>query len=151
MEFLGIGYQELLLVLVLLLVVVGPERLPSMAYQIGRAVRQMQRYARAVRSEFSEEFDYLEEQYRTVKGEIDTTRSGLREQQSRFESEMRDSTKGLNEPLIPPESPSAALRARLSSPGAGAADTPATPAPPPAPAAPETKAEEPAERPPLLF
>lgn len=41
MEFLGIGYQELLLVFVLLLVVVGPERLPQMAYQIGRAVRQM--------------------------------------------------------------------------------------------------------------
>ncbi len=151
MEFLGIGYQELLLVLVLLLVVVGPERLPSMAYQIGRAVRQMQRYARAVRNEFSDEFDYLEEQYRTVKGEIDTTRSGLREQQSRFEAEMRDSTKELNEPLIPSESPSAALRARLSSPAASTADTPATPAPAPAPAAAETKAEEPAERPPLLF
>ena len=66
MEFLGVGYQELLLILVLLLVVVGPERLPAMAYQIGRAVRTLQQYARAVRNEFSDEFDYLEEQYRTV-------------------------------------------------------------------------------------
>ena len=155
MEFLGIGYQELLLVLVLLLVVVGPERLPAMAYQIGRAVRQMQRYARAVRSEFSDEFDYLEEQYRTVKGEIDTTRSGLREQQSRFEAEMRDSTKELNEPLIPSETPSAAMRARLPKKAAGgAAETAATEAPEvpaSAPAATEAKPEEPAERPPLLF
>ena len=53
MEFLGIGYQELLLVLVLLLVVVGPERLPTMAYQIGRAVRTMQGYARVLRHRVS--------------------------------------------------------------------------------------------------
>lgn len=152
MEFLGIGYQELLLVLVLLLVVVGPERLPAMAYQIGRAVRQMQRYARAVRNEFSDEFDYLEEQYRTVKGEIDTTRRGLRDEQSRFENEMRESTQGLNEPLIPPENPSAAMRARLSTTREeSAAEVPAAAPAPAGPAEAEPKREEPAEKPPLLF
>jgi sec-independent protein translocase protein TatB len=108
-EFLGIGYQELLVIFVLLLVVVGPERLPAMAYQIGRAVREMQKYARAVRSEFSEEFSYIEEQVRTVRGEIDETRSTLREQQAKFESEMREATADMNQPLLPPETPSLAL------------------------------------------
>ncbi len=75
MEFLGIGYQELLLVLVLLLIVVGPERLPQMAYQIGRAVRQMQMYARAVRDEFKDEIDYLDEQYKTIRGEVGIVRT----------------------------------------------------------------------------
>ncbi|MBE7518222.1 MAG: twin-arginine translocase subunit TatB [Chloroflexi bacterium CFX7] len=102
MNFLGIGYQELLLVLVLLLVVVGPERLPAMAYQIGRAVRQMQRYARAVRDEFSEEFDYIETQYRTVRGEIETTRSTLREGQAKMEAELQSATPQLTGPLLPP-------------------------------------------------
>ena len=41
MELMGVGYQELIVVMVLLLVVVGPERLPAVAYQVGRAVRQM--------------------------------------------------------------------------------------------------------------
>jgi sec-independent protein translocase protein TatB len=91
-EFLGIGYQELLLVMVLMLIVVGPERLPGVAYQIGRAVRTMQQYARAVRDEFREEIDYIEEQYKTVKGEVDVTRQSLRDQQAQFESELRQST-----------------------------------------------------------
>ena len=81
MEFLGIGYQELLLVFVLLLVVVGPERLPAMAYQIGKAVRTMQKYARAVRDEFKDEFDFVEDQVKTVRGEIDVARVAVREQQ----------------------------------------------------------------------
>ncbi|PFG74230.1 Sec-independent protein translocase protein TatB [Tepidiforma thermophila] len=84
MEFLGIGYQELLLILVLLLVVVGPERLPQMAYQIGRAVRQMQLYARAVRDEFRDEIDYLDEQYRTMRGEIALAQQTLREEQAKL-------------------------------------------------------------------
>jgi len=151
LEFLGIGYQELLLVLVLLLVVVGPERLPGMAYQIGRAVRQMQRYARAVRDEFSDEFDYIEEQYRTVRGEIDTTRSGLREQQSRFESEMRQVAEPLNEPLLPADSAGAAAApsqpvATSVSTMVGQADASQTPS-----VKPDTKPEEAGERPPLLF
>lgn len=92
MEFLGIGYQELLLVLVLMLVVVGPERLPGMAYQIGRAVRTLQTYARQVRSEFGDEISYIEEQYKTVKGEVDSTRASLRHEQLRLDGELRDAT-----------------------------------------------------------
>ena len=90
MEFLGIGYQELLLVLVLLLVVVGPERLPNMAYQIGRAVRTMQGYARAVRDEFRDEIDYLDEQYRTVKGQVDEARMAMREEERKLNAELRE-------------------------------------------------------------
>lgn len=89
MEFLGVGYQELLVILVLMLVVVGPERLPHVAYQIGKAVRQMQRYARAVRDEFSDEIGYLEEQYKTVKGEIDTASDTFRKSSADFDSELR--------------------------------------------------------------
>lgn len=99
MEFLGIGYQELLLVLVLLLVVVGPERLPAMAYQIGRAVRTMQMYARAVRDEFKDEIDYLDEQYRTVKGEVDSMNATMREEQAKLNAELSSATKEVSEPL----------------------------------------------------
>lgn len=110
MEFLGIGYQEVLVILVVLLVVVGPERLPRMAYQMGKAVRTLQEYARAVRDEFHDEFDYIEEQYRTVKGEVDTAREDFRSEQSRFNTELRQlntELKDATEPLglTPPESP----------------------------------------------
>lgn len=98
MEFLGIGYQELLLVLVLLLVVVGPERLPAVAYQLGRAVRTLQQYARAVRDEFSDEIGYVEEQYKVIKGEVETTRATLREEEAKMTAEMREATDSLKLP-----------------------------------------------------
>jgi sec-independent protein translocase protein TatB len=78
-EFLGIGYQEVLLVFVLMLVVVGPQRMPQVAYQIGRAVREMQKYARAVRDEFSEEWEYLDSQAKELRGEVDSASKDLAE------------------------------------------------------------------------
>ena len=104
MEFLGVGYQELLLVMVLVLIFVGPERMPTVAYQIGRAVRQMQKYARAVRDEFSDEISYVEDQYKTIKGEVDVTTQSLRNQQRKLEAEMKDATTSLDAPLLPPAS-----------------------------------------------
>ncbi|MBI5947230.1 MAG: twin-arginine translocase subunit TatB [Chloroflexi bacterium] len=139
MEFLGVGYQELLLVMVLVLIFVGPERMPTVAYQIGRAVRQMQRYARAVRDEFSEEISYVEEQYKTIKGEVDVTAQSLREQQRKLQSEMKDATAGLDTPLLPADSspanilafnPPASTPAPVDSPPA---ETPAAEKPPATP------------------
>lgn len=79
MEFLGVGYQEILVIFAVMLVVVGPERLPTMAYQLGRAVRTLQQYARAVRDEFRDEFDYIDEQMKVVKGGVADMQSTFRE------------------------------------------------------------------------
>ena len=139
MEFLGIGYQELLLVMVLLLVVVGPERLPTMAYQIGRAVRQMQGYARAVRDEFRDEIDYLDEQYRTIKGQVDEAKTVMREEQVKLNSELRD-TSGEAGSLFPSEPLLPAL------PDAATAPPPAESAP-----MPESAVGNEPSKPPMVF
>ena len=39
MDFFGIGPLELLLILIILMVVVGPEKIPDIARRMGRAVR----------------------------------------------------------------------------------------------------------------
>ena len=39
MDFFGIGFLELLLILVILVVVVGPEKVPELARRMGKAVR----------------------------------------------------------------------------------------------------------------
>jgi sec-independent protein translocase protein TatB len=98
-EFLGIGYQEVLLVLVLMLVVVGPQRMPQVAYQIGRAVREMQKYARAVRDEFSDEWEYLDTQAKEIRGEVDSAgrdlaevRRSLRAETAQMDEELKAAT-----------------------------------------------------------
>ena len=89
MEILGVGYQEVLVILVLLLVVVGPERMPEVAYQIGRAVRTMQSYARQVRDEFSEELRFIDEQYQVVKGDLASAQRTFRDETGRANAELK--------------------------------------------------------------
>ncbi|MGE3075993.1 MAG: Sec-independent protein translocase protein TatB [Dehalococcoidia bacterium] len=139
MEFLGIGYQELLLVLGLLLVVVGPERLPGMAYQLGRAVRTMQSYARAVRDEFKDEIDYLDEQYKTVKGQVDEAQREMRIEQQKLNAELREVSANVD----------AAAALVANDPAASTSSAPAAVAAPAAEAAPEKPAEP--AKPPMVF
>jgi sec-independent protein translocase protein TatB len=88
-QFLGVGWQEVLVIGVLAFFVLGPERLPVVAYQLGKAVRTLQGYARAVRDEFGEELTYVEEQYKTVRGDFDDARKEIRAQQRVIEDEWR--------------------------------------------------------------
>jgi sec-independent protein translocase protein TatB len=132
MEFLGVGYQEVLVVLVLMLVVVGPERLPEMAYQIGKAVRTMQRYARQVRDEFQEELAFIDEQYRVVKGDLSAAQESFRQESSRAGSELRGLSAFLKSPVVPARDDSE--------------DVPA-----PAKIAAPSAAPKPPDQPPLIF
>jgi Sec-independent protein translocase protein TatA len=84
---------------VLALVFVGPQRLPEVAYQVGRAVRTMQKYARAVRDEFRDEIGYVEEQYKVMKGEVDTLRTEMRQQDAELQRELREATAPINAAL----------------------------------------------------
>lgn len=52
-----IGFWEILLILVLALVIIGPERLPGAARQAGYFVRKARRYIEGVRSEVESELD----------------------------------------------------------------------------------------------
>lgn len=79
MEFLGIGYLEVLVVLALILVVVGPRRLPEMAYYIGRFIKKLQGYARVVRDEFGEEFAYLNEEMEAMRADVREVRGSMQE------------------------------------------------------------------------
>ena len=55
-----VGFWEILLILVLALVVIGPERLPGAARQAGFWVGKARRYIEGVRSEVEQELDVSE-------------------------------------------------------------------------------------------
>ena len=55
-----VGFWEILLILVLALVVIGPERLPGAARTLGLWVGKGRRYIEGVKSEVEQEFDISE-------------------------------------------------------------------------------------------
>lgn len=55
-----VGFWEILLIIVLALVVIGPERLPGAARQAGLLVGKARRYIEGVRSEVESELDITE-------------------------------------------------------------------------------------------
>lgn len=49
----GIGFTELIVIAVIALVVLGPDRLPEMARVVGKAMRDLRETGREMRDEFS--------------------------------------------------------------------------------------------------
>jgi len=72
MELFGVGALEALLVLVITLVVVGPQRFPEIAREGGKWVRKARRFTAEVTAELREAYSELEEE---VRAEGDDLRS----------------------------------------------------------------------------
>lgn len=130
-----IGFWELVLIGVVALVVIGPERLPGVARTVGRWVGRARQIVSTVRSEVERELQ-IEEMKRTI-AEHDTAEQfrQLHDQIRTLESELRSSVQSADphtaatpEPLAPPVETAAPLPAASSPPTAPAA-TPASPAP----------------------
>ncbi|HEY8490642.1 MAG TPA: Sec-independent protein translocase protein TatB [Dehalococcoidia bacterium] len=90
MDFFGIGIQEFILIAVIALLVLGPERLPEAAAQAGRLVRELRRYATNVTSQFSGD---LEE----IRRELELTRQELARTREQVERETTPVTSRLSE------------------------------------------------------
>ncbi len=69
MEFLGVGLPELLVILLITLIFVGPQRLPEMAAQMARALREFRRYTSSLNREVTEVLEDLEKEYHSVRQE----------------------------------------------------------------------------------
>jgi Tat protein translocase TatB subunit len=61
MEFLGVGGQELLVVLLLAALVLGPERVVRTARELAKLVRNLKAYVRSFSDELKSEMDLLDE------------------------------------------------------------------------------------------
>jgi len=65
MNFLGMGPMELMLILVLALIIFGPGKLPEIAGQVGKVVRDFRRTTSELSSEFSRTLSLEIEERRT--------------------------------------------------------------------------------------
>ncbi len=63
----GIGWQELLVILIVLLIFVGPKKLPELAKSISKAIREFARTREQVKRTLSEQFSPDEDTYLEIK------------------------------------------------------------------------------------
>ena len=70
MDVLGIGMPEIILVLLVAVIVVGPKRLPEFAAQLARVIRQIRGFATDVTSQMRNELDELTREYEEMRKEL---------------------------------------------------------------------------------
>lgn len=106
MEFMGVGPLELMVILLIALLVVGPNRLPEIAAQMGRFMRTFQRYSSQVTREFNETMHELEREYDATKGDWKAVGQGLDETATGVTKEIEGAAQDAK--LTPQEPPPAA-------------------------------------------
>jgi sec-independent protein translocase protein TatB len=90
MDFFGIGLPELVVILVLTLIVVGPQRLPEVAAKLGRTIREFRQYSSGVTKELMDAVQDLEREYKELRGELRAVGGELRDKAESFGRELTD-------------------------------------------------------------
>jgi Sec-independent protein translocase protein TatA len=118
MDFMGVGLPELLVILILTLIVVGPQRLPQVAGQLARYMREFRRYSARLAREFADVMEDFEREYGDVKKEWKEVQTGLQEDARAVEGQLKgvaeDAEKGLR---IEAPKPSTSAASSSESPG----------------------------------
>lgn len=115
MNFLGIGVPEIVLILVVAVIVVGPQRLPEVAVQLARAIRYLRGYATDVTAQMRGEMDELMKEYEQVRQELrefrDSARGGISSVTEEVERTLRE-----GQPIIEPSGEPAARKPKTDQP-----------------------------------
>ena len=113
-----IGFSELVVIGIVALVVIGPERLPRVARTLGHLFGRLQRYVAQVKSDINREVDLSELQRAKAEMEsaADAFRSGVETQASQAEREIREVQAQIDRELAPAQEPAQAAPGLVSEP-----------------------------------
>ena len=109
-----IGFSEILLVMVVALIVIGPERLPQVARSVGQWWGRIQRYVSKVKQEIntSIELDELRKMQRDMKAEADALQRSVQQAGNEIEQDVRalerdieQTARDLSQPVAPDAAP----------------------------------------------
>ena len=101
-----IGFSELMVIGLVALIVIGPERLPRVARTIGHLVGRLQRYVSDVKSDINREIelDELRKMRDSVQESASSIESSVQAELSKTESELHSAATTAAEPAPPAQS-----------------------------------------------
>ncbi len=121
-----IGFSEIVVIAVVALIVLGPERLPKAARTLGHLFGRLQRYVNDVKADINREMEL--EELRKIQQEVKTAAHDLQQSVSdaarSVESGVRDVEQQLNTAGEAPAAPTP-LPELVEPPAPGASDAPA--------------------------
>lgn len=124
-----VSFTELMVIGVIALIVIGPERLPKVARTVGHLLGRAQRYVNDVKTDIQREIEL--DELRKFKSEMDdaanSMQSSLRDTENSLRSDLNDTAREARQAV------SGSPAAEPAAPAPATLDTPA-PAPAPAPA-----------------
>ena len=93
-----IGFSELLVIGVVALIVIGPERLPKVARTAGHLYGRMQRYVSSVKSDISHEIqlDEMRRVGQSFKESVESAVSGVEQQATVVDDYLREEVSNVN-------------------------------------------------------
>jgi sec-independent protein translocase protein TatB len=119
-----IGFSELLLIALLALLLLGPERLPEVARAAGRGMAKLRNFVSNVKQDFDREMRGTElEELRRLKQELDETRRVIEESSGKM---LHSISAEVSAAAAPPASPPPAPPAASPPPLPAAAPAPKT-------------------------
>jgi sec-independent protein translocase protein TatB len=134
-----VGFSEMMVIAVVALVVIGPERLPRVARTAGVLFGRLQRYVSQVKADIHREMEAadlskvkseFESAARSMKDDIESQAADaereIREVQASIDKELQEGVKAVDEAAAAPAPPEASPQLELG------IEEPASAAPPPA-------------------
>ena len=113
-----VGFTELMVIAVVALIVIGPERLPGVARTVGHLLGRAQRYVNDVKSDINremqlEELKKLQSQVadsarnfeQSIRDEVDSARTSLGSVTEHLEADLKSVENSLTEPTVASDAP----------------------------------------------
>jgi Tat protein translocase TatB subunit len=104
MNVFGVGPAEMIVILLVALIFVGPERLPRLAADLARTIRDIRKYTSGLASEFNDVIKELEQETAADRAEWKEIGEGLTEATKGVASELDAAQKDASDALVPTES-----------------------------------------------
>jgi sec-independent protein translocase protein TatB len=119
-----IGFTELMLIALVGLIVIGPERMPKVARTVGHLLGRLQRYVGDVKADIKREMQI--EELKKLQSEM---AAQVNDMESRVDEQMKATEASLNQSILPPADTASATADSPATAENAASGLPARPPP----------------------